>query len=74
VTGAGTNSINEGIREESAMRYLDCLPDQDVNDVSTYLKTLQSSGGGDGGGGGGAVDILLLLGAALLGFVRVVRR
>jgi hypothetical protein len=60
------------------MRYLDCLPDQDVNDVSTYLKTLQSSGGGssggDGGGGGGAVDILLLLGAALLGLVRVVRR
>lgn len=79
VTGAGTNSIHEGIREESEMRYLDCLPDQDVNDVSAYLKSLPSSGGGssdgdDGGGGGGAVDFVLLLGAALLGFVRVVRR
>jgi len=78
VTGAGTNSINEGIGEVRAMQYLDCMPDKDVSDVSAYLKTLQSSGGGssgdDGGGGGGAVDLVLLLGAALLGLVRVVRR
>jgi PKD repeat protein len=77
VTGAGTNSINEGIGEVRAMKYLDCMPDKDVSDVSAYLKTLQSSGGSsgdDGGGGGGAVDIVLLLGAALLGLVRVVRR
>jgi len=80
VTGAGTNGINEGIREKSAMRYLDCLPDQDVSDVSAYLKSLPSSGGGssdgdDGGdGGGGAVDLALLLGAALLGLMRAVRR
>lgn len=78
VTGAGTNSIHEGIREERDMRYLDCLPDQDVSEVSAYLKSQPSSGGGssggDDGGGGGAVDIVLLLGAALLGFVRVVRR
>jgi hypothetical protein len=50
-----------------------------VSDVSAYLKTLQSSGGGSGGddgggGGGGAVDLVLLLGAALVGFVRAVRR
>ena len=78
VTGAGTNSIHEGIAEKSAMRYLDCMPDKDVSDVSAYLKTLQSSGGGssdgDGGGGGGAVDIVLLLGAALLSLMRALRR
>jgi len=60
------------------MQYLDCIPDKDVSDVSAYLKTLQSSGDGssddEGGGGGGAVDLVLLLGAALLGFVRAVRR
>jgi len=78
VTGAGTSSIHEGIREARAMQYLDCLPDSDVTAVSAYLKSLPSSGGGsgddDGDGGGGAVDIALLLGAVLLGLMRVVRR
>jgi PKD repeat protein len=78
VTAAGTNGIHEGINEVRAMRYLDCMPDQDVSDVSAYLKSLPSSGGGSasdgGGGGGGATDIVLLLGAALLGLARVVRR
>jgi hypothetical protein len=57
------------------MKYLNCLPDGDVSQVSAHLKSLQSSGGGEDGddGGGGAVDIALLLGAALLGLVRVVR-
>jgi PKD repeat protein len=78
VTGAGSNSIHEGIREVRAMQYLNCMTDGDVSAVSAYLKSLQSSGdgssGGDGGSGGGAVDIMLLLGAALLGLVRVLRR
>lgn len=81
VTGAGTGSIREGINEANAMRYPDCLPTEDVSQVSAYLKSLPSGGGGsgggddgEGGGGGGAVDIVLLLGLALLGLVRVVRR
>jgi PKD repeat protein len=77
VSGAGAGSINEGIDEVRAMRYLGCMPQDDVSQVSTYLKSLPSSGDGssDGdGGGGGAVDLALLLGAALLGFVRVAFR
>ena len=75
VAGAGTSDIHEGIGEVNAMKYLNCLPDGDVSQVSAHLKSLQSSGGGEDGddGGGGAVDIALLLGAALLGLVRVVR-
>ena len=78
VAGAGANSIHEGIGEVRAMRYLDCLPDGDVSQVSAYLKGLGSSGGGSDsggdGGGGGAVDVALLFGLALLGLTRVVRR
>jgi mono/diheme cytochrome c family protein len=40
VVGAGANSIHEAIGEARAMRYLDCLPDGDVSQVSAYLKGL----------------------------------
>lgn len=81
VRGAGTGGIHEGIAEASAMKYLSCLPDADVNQVSTYLKTLGSGGGGsggnedgEGGGGGGAMDIALLAAVALLGLFVARRR
>jgi chitodextrinase len=79
VVGEGIGSIHEGIGEVHAMRYLDCLPDADVSQVSTHLKSLSSGGGGSGGGdggddgGGGAVDFALLLGAMLLALTRVAR-
>lgn len=82
VTGAGTGSIREGIQEARAMKYLDCVPDSDVNQMSSYLKTLGSGGGGDGdggddegeGGGGGAADLGLVAGLMLLGMARRRRR
>ena len=71
VQGDGAGEVRDAIREDNAMRYLDCMSDADVQQVATYLKTIPSSGGGsdgesDGGGGGSAggtlVDALLLLG------------
>jgi hypothetical protein len=73
VGGDGASEIREAIREDNAMRYLDCMSDADVQQVATYLKSIPSSSGGgdsdgesDGGGGGGAggtlVGALLLLG------------
>jgi chitodextrinase len=44
VVGAGANSIHEAIGEARAMRYLDCLPDGDVSQVSAYLKGLAARG------------------------------
>jgi PKD repeat protein len=78
VIGAGAGSIREGISEVHAMRYLDCVTDDDASRMSAYLKTL-GSGGGDGGGGGsdgggGASDVALLLGAALFSLARLLRR
>ena len=53
------------------------VPDSDVNQMSSYLKTLGSGGGGggggdegEGGGGGGAADLGLVAGLALLGMAR----
>jgi PKD repeat protein len=81
VVGAGTGGIREGIQEARAMRYLSCVPDADINQVSTYLKTLGSGGGsggdegeGGGGGGGGATDLGLVVGMALAGLARRRRR
>ena len=77
VAGAGAGGIREGIQEARAMQYLSCVPDADLNQVSTYLKALGSGGGsgndeggGGGGGGGGAADPGLVVGLVLAGLAR----
>ena len=77
VVGAGAGDIREGIQEARSMQYMSCVPDADLNQVSTHLKTLGSgsdSGGDEGGGGGGAADLGLVVGLVLAGLARRRRR
>jgi cytochrome c553 len=45
VRGASAGDIQEAISDQSAMRYLSCLPSSDVNAIGTYLGTTSGSSG-----------------------------
>ena len=84
VRGESAHETREAIREEGAMRFLDCLPDSDIDAITEYLGG--STGGGTGGSdsdddddhveksGGGAGDLALLLVLGALGLGRMRRR
>jgi hypothetical protein len=45
VRGASASSIKEEIHDVSAMRFLSCLRDSDINAISTYLRAGRTGGG-----------------------------
>ena len=78
VRGESANDINEAIREERTMRFLDCLPSSDIRSMATFLGSGDSgdgdSGDDDGGGGGGSTGGGTLLGLLTFGLYRGWRR
>jgi mono/diheme cytochrome c family protein len=52
VRGESGGAVFEAIHEDSAMRFLGCLPAADVTAIGKFLRSLGGHGGDDGGHGG----------------------